>query len=272
MLKFLRARILPVLLGVCLMGVAGISAAADNPVLDRIIKSETIRVGMSGNQPPFNAKGRDGSLIGFEVDLARALAGALGVEVEFVQRPFGELLGALNKGDVDMVMSGMAITKERARDATFLGPYMLSGKSILTKSDTLARAKEAGDINNANIRLAALKGSTSQQFVERNLPDSKLTTVADYDEGVSLILENKVDAMVADMPICMLSILRFPDAGFTTLTRPMTVEPIGVAVSAKDPQFAHLIDNYIDAFEKTGALNQLRKKWLEDNSWVAALP
>ena len=111
-----------------------------------------------------------------------------------------------------------------------------------------------------------------EQFVERNLPDSQLTTVADYDEGVSMILENKVDAMVADMPICMLSILRFPDAGFTTLTRPMTIEPIGIAVSARDPQFAHIIDNYIDAFEKTGALAQLRKKWLEDNSWVAALP
>ena len=58
------------------------AVGADSPVLDRIIKSETIRVGMSGNQPPFNAKGRDGSLIGLEVDLARALAGALGVKID----------------------------------------------------------------------------------------------------------------------------------------------------------------------------------------------
>ncbi len=272
MLKIFRARVLPLLLGVCLMGAAGAAAAAGSPVLDRIIKSETIRVGMSGNQPPFNAKGRDGSLIGLEVDLARALAGALGVRLEIVERPFGNLLGALEKGEVDMVMSGMAITKERAREATFLGPYMLSGKSILTKSDTLARAQSAGDINRSEIRLAALKGSTSQAFVERNLSESKLVTVDDYDEGVSMVLENKVDAMVADMPICMLSMLRFPDAGFATLTRPMTVEPIGIAVSAKDAQFAHIIDNYIDAFEKTGALDQLRRKWLEDNSWIAALP
>ena len=57
-----------------------------------------MRVGMSANQPPFNAKSRSGQHIGLEVDLARALAGAMGVKLEIVEKPFGQLLPALEKG------------------------------------------------------------------------------------------------------------------------------------------------------------------------------
>ncbi len=78
--------------------------------------------------------------------------------------------------------------------------------------------------------------------------------------------------MVADMPWCMLSVLRYPEAGLTTLERPLTVEPIGIAVSKDDLQFINLVENYLDTYEKTGVLTKIRKKWFEDSSWVAALP
>jgi ABC-type amino acid transport substrate-binding protein len=271
MLHMLKERSLAAMTALCLLMLAG-QASAASPVLDRVVKQGVVKVGMSANQPPFNARSREGKMIGLEVDLANTLAAMLRVELEIVEKPFGELLGALEKGEVDMVMSGMAITGERARKATFVGPYMLSGKSILTKSSTLAAAREAGEINKSSVRLAALDNSTSQEFVEKVLPQAKLTKVKNYDEGVAMVLDDKVDALVADMPICVLSVLRYPDAGLATLTRPMTVEPIGIAVSAKDPQFSNIIDNYIDALEKTGTLNQLRAKWLEDGSWIAALP
>ena len=56
------------------------------------------------------------------------------------------------------------------------------------------------------------------------------------------------------------------------LDEPLSFEPIGIALSPSDPQFRTLLDNYIVAFEGTGILQQLRKKWLEDGSWIAALP
>ena len=114
-------------------------AASDSPVLDRVIDFKVLKVGMSGNQPPMNTNSRSGQLIGFDVDLARALAGAMGARLEIVTMPFGELLKALDDEKVDMVMSGMAITAERSRNHTFVGPYMMSGKSILTKSGLLGR-------------------------------------------------------------------------------------------------------------------------------------
>ena len=254
------------------LAVASVGAAQETPTLDRVLQSGELRVGMSGNQPPFNATSRTGSLIGLEVDFATLLAIAMGVEVNIVQKPFGELLAAMKAGEVDMVMSGMAITAERTREASFVGPYMLSGKSILTNSRTLAAADSAGDINRADLKLAALENSTSQRFIERFVPEAQLVTVKDYDEAVQMVISDEIDALVADMPICLLSLLRYPNEGLATLTEPLTIEPIGIAVPANDLQFRNLVTNYVDAMERTGILQQLRKKWLEDGSWIAALP
>jgi polar amino acid transport system substrate-binding protein len=254
------------------VGLHGQATAQNAPVLDRVLQNGELRVGMSGNQPPFNVMSRGGSLIGVEVDLAGILAAAIGVELNIVTKPFGELLPALSAGEVDIVMSGMAITAERSREYAFVGPTMFSGKSILTKSQTLAAVTEAGEINRANVRLAALEGSTSQQFVEKFLPETQLTTVSDYDQAVEMLRGDQVDAVVADMPICLLSMLRYPNEDLATLSQPFTVEPIGFAISAGDPQFLNLLENYIEALDGAGVMELLHKKWLEDGSWVAALP
>ncbi len=82
-------------------------------VLERMVESGTLRVALSGNQPPFNTKNRSGDLMGLEVDLANMLGDAFGLRVEFVIKPFPELLPALKASEVDMVMSGMAITPSR---------------------------------------------------------------------------------------------------------------------------------------------------------------
>jgi polar amino acid transport system substrate-binding protein len=248
------------------------SAVADNPVLDRVVKSGQLRVGMSGSQPPFNVVSRNGSLIGLEVDLANMLASGLRVDLKIVQKPFGDLLGELAAGNVDVVMSGMAITPQRSQTVSFAGPYMMAGKSILTRSDVLAAANDAGEVNKEDITLAALENSTSQQFVEKVMPRSKLVTVKNYDDAVKMLLDGKIDALVADMPICVLTILRNPDAGLSTLAQPFTVEPIGIAMSSGDKQMLNLVENYLEAMEKMGAMDLMRKKWLQDSAWIAALP
>jgi len=254
-----------------LLIVVAFGATAQAQVLERVLANGELRVGVSGSQPPFNVTDRSGELMGLEIDLATMLAGALGVEVKFVTKPFGDLLAALDASEVDIVMSGMAITAERSLKHEFVGPYMLSGKSILTKERALIAATEA-DFNRADLKLAALENSTSQRFVERNLPEAQLVTVKDYDAGVKMVIADEVDALVADMPICILSVMRYPNDGLMTLDQPMTVEPIGIAMPTSDARLKSVIESYISAFEGTGLLDQLRKKWLEDGSWIVALP
>ena len=240
--------------------------------LQRVVDFKVLKVGMSANQPPLTMTNREGALMGFDVDLAKALALAMKVKLEIKAMPFGQLMTALEEDKIDMVLSGMSITPERTELVSFVGPYMMSGKSILTKSSVLGKISSTDEFNRKDLKLLALSNSTSASFVKTVAPEASLIEITNYDEGVAMLIADKADAMVADMPMCVLSVLRFPEAGLTTLDRPLTVEPIGIAISKDDPQFFNLVDNYLRSYEKTGVLTQLRKKWFEDSSWVAALP
>jgi polar amino acid transport system substrate-binding protein len=240
--------------------------------LQRVVDFKVLKVGTSGNQPPMTMKNREGGLMGFDIDLAVALADAMKVKLELVPMPFGDLMKALEDDKIDMVLSGLAITPERTEMVSFVGPYMMSGKSILTRDSVLAKLSGANEFNRKELKLLALNNSTSASFVKAVAPEAQLIEIASYDEGVAMIIDGKADAMVADMPICVLSVARYPEAGLTTLEKPLTVEPIGIAVSKDDPQFYNLVDNYLRAYEKTGILGKIRDKWFENSSWVAALP
>lgn len=257
---------------VVMMAAAPAVALAESPVLDRIVGTGVLRVGMSGDQPPFNATDRTGNIIGLEHDLANLLAASFGAELRVVRKDFPELLGAIDRNEVDIVLSGMAITAERTRDYTFVGPYVLSGKSILTKSANVAAAREAGDLDSMDLSLVVLGNSTSQAFVERSMPQAEIVTTQTYEQAVQLVLDDEVDGMVADMPICILSVLRYPNEDLVTSSEPLSIEPIGIAVPSNDPQLVNLIQNYLSAFEGTGIMEELRQKWLEDGSWIASLP
>ena len=246
-----------------------LSAAEAQSKLSKITKSGVIKVGMTGNQPPFSMQAKDGSLMGFEVDLAELLAESMNLKLELVQMPFGELLPALEGGKVDAVMSGMTITTERNLKVPFVGPYLLSGKSILTKSATIAKAQEAEELNQSNLKITALSGSNSEEFVKTLLKEATFVGAADYDAAVKNLLEDQANVMVADYPVCVLTMLRYPDAQLATLSAPFTIEPIGIAIAPGDALYLNFIENYFSALELAGLLDGLEQYWFEDGSWLA---
>lgn len=250
------------------------ASAQDNssPVLKRISKSGTLTVGMTAAQPPFNVKNRDGKTIGLDVDLAQLLANSMGVELEIKEMAFAKLLPALEDGDIDMVMSGMTATLQRNTRVPFVGPYFVGGISILTTSDNIAKAQSAEDLNQGGLRIAALKGSTSEDFAEKALNKPDMTATDTHAEAVQLLTEGKVDAVIADATVCALSILRNPDTGLVTLNRPLTLEPIGIALAPGDALLINLVQNYLMALEGTGALDALEAKWFGNAAWMAQVP
>jgi ABC-type amino acid transport substrate-binding protein len=256
----------------CLLATIFLAPAAfAGETLDRVLETGTLTVGTSADQPPLTALNRQGNFMGLDIDLARALASAMRVELEIKQVPFGDLMEALDAGEVDMVLSGLAITPERARSAAFVGPYMLSGKSIVARREAIADLA-SGNLAAADVKLVALKNSTSADFIREAAPNAELIEVADNTEAVRMVVAGEVDGMVADEPTCILAVLRNPDAGLVTLDKALTVEPMGIATDHDDPEFYNLVSNYVSAYEGMGLLQVLRKKWLEDSGWVAALP
>jgi polar amino acid transport system substrate-binding protein len=218
--------------------------------------------------PPLNMTTKDGQVVGIEPDIARYIASAMGVELKIETMPFAELLPALESGKLDMVLSNMTITPKRNLSAAFVGPYYVSGKAFLTKLETIALAREADDVNSADITLAALKNSTSQYFVQEAIPDAKLITTEDYDSAVKMVRTGEVHAMVADYPICLVSVYRYPEEGLLTVVTPLTYEPIGIAVPANDPLLVNWLENFLDTMRASGNLESIADFWLEDASWI----
>jgi polar amino acid transport system substrate-binding protein len=247
------------------------SGTSASPVLDRIQKRGELIVGTMGNMPPLNMTSKDGEIFGLEPDLARLLANAMDVKVKFVTKPFNELLPALQTGEVDMVLSGMTITPERNRKVAFIGPYFISGKAFLTKIKTIAYADEAADVNNPNTKIVALKGSTSQAFAEAALDKTTLFTTGTYDEAVDMVLQDKVHAMIADYPICIVSVFRYPEADLLSVVTQLTYEPIGIAIPANDPLLMNWTRNTLNNIEGSGTLDELKLKWFAEGDWMNKL-
>jgi polar amino acid transport system substrate-binding protein len=179
-----------------------VNMAAAGTVMDRILKNKELVVGITGTQPPLNATTRDGKIIGLDADIAKLIATNMGVKVKFETMQFAKLLPALKAGQVDMILSSMTMTLERNLNVAFVGPYYISGKGILTKAQTIAMLQDADGLNRPQFKVAALLNSTSQTFAQKAAPKAKLVTTKSYDEGVEMLLKDKVDAMIADYPFC----------------------------------------------------------------------
>jgi polar amino acid transport system substrate-binding protein len=268
-LKF-PALLLTLLAAVSFNAIAATSSPS--PTLNRILERGSLVVGMTGDMPPLNMTKKDGVIVGMEPDLAGYMADAMGVKLEISTMPFGDLLGALERGEIDMVMSGMTITPSRNLKFSYIGPYFVSGKCVLTKEETLAGAEEAGDLNTEGRKLTALKGSTSEKFVHALIPNAEYIPVAGYNDGVKMVLEDKIDAMIADYPICVVSLMRHPDAGLATVISVLSYEPIGVALPGGDALMSNWVENFIYRLQSTGDLKELKSTWFDNDGWVKDLP
>jgi polar amino acid transport system substrate-binding protein len=263
------------LLLLALAATASCAPAARQPAagaLGRIQARGELVVGTAASMPPMNMTTRRGEVIGLDVDLARAMAAALGVKLRLATIPFPDLLAALQAGTIDAVMSSMTITPERSRRATFVGPYFVSGKSFVGRAADLAAVSGPSALNAQGMRLAALRGSTSQAFIEEAAPRATFLPVQSYDEGIDLVLRGQADALVADFPVCVFSVFRYPGRGLYALVNPFTREPIGIALPQGDAALEAWTRTWLQGLEASGALQRMQDRWFKDASWLGELP
>ena len=236
--------------------------SADAAAMSRIVKSGQLVLGTSGNQPPMTMLDENGKPAGFDVDLADLMAQALGVKLVTKQFDFNKLLDALESGKVDVVISNMTINPSRNMRVAFVGPYMTSGKCLITKKENLAQADDTEELNIPDMNMVALKGSTSEDIIRTLMPNVKLATVEDINKGVKMVADDKVGGMMADYPVCLHTVNANPDAGFISVFSMLTYEPIGIALPANDALFVNWTTNFLERLDKTQTLELLARKWL----------
>lgn len=245
--------------------------ASAKPVIDRIVQRGELRVGTSGNQPPLTATTKDGKIIGFDADLAAQLAKAMNVRLTLVPMQFADLLPSLERGEVDMVLSGLTMTPERNLKVAFVGPYLVSGMSLLTKERTLAKMRRAEEVDTPKVKLAALRSSTAETFARDAVPRAKMVLVDTLDEGVDLVRKGKVDGLLADHPFCLVAVSRYKSDHLETLDTPFTFEPLGIALPPSDPLLVNWTQNTLADLDDSGAILDMMYKWFEEDAWMKQL-
>ena len=249
-----------------------LSRGSLSPVIDRIRDTNKIRIGTSGDYPPLTAKVASGGVIGLDADLARALAIILDVECEIVVMPFKDLLEAVKDHEIDAAISGITMTPRRNMDVMFAGPYFVSTKAILGRTDTLDGVSTVADLDTQAASVVALKGGTSQTLAELVLTKPTLTWVKSADEGVQMVRDGKADAMIVDSPIARFAALRYPSSQLEIVEIENSEDPVGIALSIDDLVFLNLVENYLANLEEIDLLSKLREHWLEGNgSWIQYL-
>jgi polar amino acid transport system substrate-binding protein len=274
-MRIVKSIVVLLIMAGLMAGYAPMAVAADEAraasTLDRIMAKKELVVGTAASMPPLNMVMKDGQVAGMDIDLARLFSEALEINLTLKQMPFNNLLGALQSGQVDMVLSGMTITPTRNLKVAFVGPYLIAGKSILTKKALIESMSEPSKINTPDKVLVALKGSTSQTFAEKVFPKAKLSLMDNYDQAVSMVIQNKAHAMVADISYCQLSVYRYPDAELVTLKEPLSYEPLGIAIPANDFLLFNCLQNFLNTVQKDGSLGKIVDRWFKDGSWVSQM-
>jgi polar amino acid transport system substrate-binding protein len=245
-------------------------SAQAGPAIDKILKNGEIVIGTTGEYPPFSAKSKSGKLIGFDVDLGKMIAGSMGVNSKFIEIPFPDLLPALEMGKIDIVIAAMTMTPQRNLKFAFVGPYFVSGQSMVTTKATALNAENLNDINKPDFTIAVPKGTTSEMVVRSTISKAKTTVAKDMDEALKLLLDGKVKAILTDSATASVASFRHKDKGIVA-TNPLTFEPIGIAVPANDPLFLNFLENVLGGLKGSGELQMMMQKWFNDGAWLKDL-
>lgn len=232
--------------------------------LDDVKKRGKLILATSGNMAPMTHKLSSGGATGFDIDLAELMATAMGVDLEIKIYPFEKLLDALRSGEADVVISNMTMTPERNMQVAFVGPYLTSGKCMITKESSLANADKTEAIRDAKPSIAILKGTTTEAFVKMMLPTLKPKLVASQDEGVELVRTGKVQAMMSEYPICAMVASANKEDGFIAEFSNLTYDPIGIAVRKDDAAMINFTQNFLVRITATGTIKLIGHKWLGD--------
>lgn len=170
--------------------------------LEKIKKSGLLVVGLSADYAPYEfhqtIKGQD-EIVGFDVSLAKEVAKSLGVKLQIKEMAFDALLGALKTGKVDIVISGMSATPERAKEVNFSTPYMHAQQEVLIRKADKEKYKSVTDFSGHSV--AAQKGTTQADLATGELPGAKPVLLSKFTDEILELQSGKVDAIVVEQPV-----------------------------------------------------------------------
>ncbi len=244
-----RIRLLPRrLFAIALLGVLVMLALAGCGGSDK-----KITIGTKFDQPGLAVKKPDGSMAGFDVDVATYVAEQLGYaadEIEWKESPSGQRETLIQNGQVDYIVATYSITDARKQKVAFAGPYLDTGQSLLVRAgDTEITGPEA--LANGK-RLCSVSGSTPAQRIKDKYPGVQLQQYDTYSACVEALRNGAIDAVSTDEVILAGFAAQSPGT-FKIIGKPFSVEHYGIGLRREDPELRTKINDAIVQMQQDGS-------------------
>jgi polar amino acid transport system substrate-binding protein len=225
--------------------------AADQPLV----------VGMDLSYPPFETRDTRGLPSGVSVDLAYALGAYLHRPVKIENIPFSGLIPALKTSRIDLVISSMTATPERAQSIDFSDPYLKTGLCLLVGAKT--DIQSIADVDQAGRFAAVVKGTTAHIYAMQHL---KLARVLVLDQPASCVLEvvqGKADAFLFDQLSNLQNWRKNPTTTRAILT-PFQAEEWAMGLRKGNDALRAQVNAFLADYKAKGGFEKLGDKWLSE--------
>lgn len=212
-----------------------------------------IVIGTKFDQPGLAVKKPDGSMAGFDVDVATYVAEQLGYspgDIEWKEAPSGQRETLIQNGQVDYIVATYSITDARKKKVAFAGPYLDTGQSLLVRADNTDITGPESLANGK--KLCSVSGSTPAQRIKDKYPGVQLQQYDTYSACVEALRNGAIDAVSTDEVILAGFAAQSPGA-FAIIGKPFSVEHYGIGLSREDRELRTKINDAIIKMQGDGS-------------------
>lgn len=239
-----------------LAGLAALAAAGCSPA-----DSGPLIVGMELAYPPFEMTDEKGQPAGVSVDLAQAIAKALGRELKIENLAFEGLIPALKTGKIHLVISSLTRTPERAESIDFTDPYAETGLCLLVARESPVKA--VTDLDQAGRKVAVKKGTTGHAWAAAHLKQAEVLVLDKEAAAVLEVSQAKVDAFIYDQ-LSVYQHWKRNEATTRALLQPFQKESWAVGVRKGDTRLREQVNDAIVDFRYNTGFEKLGNTWLKE--------
>ena len=248
------------MMGMFVIGALFMGAVDPGSVSAQQKQGRTITVATDATWPPMEMVDTSKNIVGFDIDLMKAIAKEAGVEVVFKNTAWDGIFGGLDAGKYDAIISSVTITDERKKQYDFSEPYINIGQ-ILVVPKTVKNVKTLSDMKGKKV--GAQIGTTGA-FEVKKASGVELKT---YDE-VGLAFEDmaagRINGVVCDEPTAANFALQRAEykEKFQIVGETFTKESYGIVVKKGNKELLNMLNKGIAAVKSKGIDGQLKKKWV----------
>ncbi|MBB1487579.1 transporter substrate-binding domain-containing protein [Oceanospirillum sediminis] len=244
-----------------------LAANSDYSALTDITDKGELKVCFDAGYMPFEMKSKKGGFMGFDIDIGKQMAAAMGVKYVPVNTAWDGIIPSLVTGKCHIIMAGMTITAQRNMKVSFADPYIVVGQSILVSPELAGSIKSYRDLNNPKYTVSTKLGTTGDAAVKRLLPKANTNLFETETDAVLEFVNGKADAFVYDMPFNAIYSAKHKDK-IKHLDKPFTYEPLGWAIRQGDPDFLNFLNNYLSQIKGDGTYDRIYNKWFKNDAWL----